>query len=200
MQLDGAEKILEFWFGADDAPNDVRDQLAARWFVRDDGFDGEIRARFSNLIDAAISGELDSWTRSPRSWLALLLLLDQFPRNIYRESSLAFCGDYKAQRTAVAGISRGDDRELPIRYRVFAYLPLEHAEDLLLQRRSVALIEALAEDPDAKPAAVYAQYLDYAKRHCEVIARFGRFPHRNDVLGRISTPGEHAYLNAGGGF
>jgi uncharacterized protein (DUF924 family) len=200
MQTDNAEEILEFWFGADDAPSDVRERLSARWFVRDDGFDALIRSRFGHLVDAAINGELEAWNRSPRSWLALLLLLDQFPRNIYRDTSRAFAGDEKAQRAALDGISRGEDRGLPVRYRLFAYLPLEHAEELPLQRRSVALFEALAQDPDALPTEAYSQYLDYARRHSDVIARFGRFPHRNAVLGRMSTPEEQAYLDAGGGF
>jgi uncharacterized protein (DUF924 family) len=200
MQVDRAEQVLDFWFGSDEDSGEIQEKLAARWFVRDDAFDAQIRTRFGDLVDAAIGGELGAWNISPRSWLALLLLLDQFPRNLYRDSALAFSGDEKAQRTALAGIARGDDLALPVRCRAFAYLPLEHAEDLPLQRRCVALFEALATNPEARPAEVYRQYLAYAQRHCDVIQRFGRFPHRNRVLGRRSTPDEQAYLDAGGGF
>lgn len=200
MRVDSAEQVLDFWFGGDDASEEVQAKLAARWFVRDDAFDAQIGTRFGNLIDSAISGELEAWNRSPRSWLASLLLLDQFPRNLYRDSALAFSGDDKARRIALAGIERGNDLALPVRYRAFAYLPLEHAEDLPLQLRCVALFEALASDPEAVPAEIYTQYLGYAQRHCDVIRRFGRFPHRNPVLGRTSTPDEQAYLDAGGGF
>ncbi len=198
--MQDAAAILDFWFGSDALPADEQERLAARWFRRDDAFDDAIRSRFGGLVDAARAGELDGWTTAPASWLALLLLLDQFPRNLYRNSAAAFAGDAKAQRLAQDGIARGDDQALAARYRAFAYLPLEHAEDLTLQQRCVRLFEALAADPQAQPAAAYLSYLDYARRHCEVIARHGRFPHRNRVLGRTSTPEEQAYLDAGGGF
>lgn len=200
MPVDSVEQVLDFWFGSEDASVEVREKRAARWFVRDDAFDAQIRTRFGNLVDAAIGGGLGAWNLSPRGRLALLLLLDQFPRNLYRGSALTFSGDDEAQRTALAGIAGGDDLAIPIRCRAFAYLPLEHAEDLPLQRRCVALFEALAANPEARPTEVYTQYLGYAQRHCDVIQRFGRFPHRNRVLGRISTPEEQAYLDAGGGF
>lgn len=200
MRVDSAEQVLDFWFGDDEASTEVHEKLAARWFVRDAAFDAQIRMRFGNLVDAAIGGELGAWNHSPRSWLALLLVLDQFPRNLYRNSAFAFFGDDKAQRTALAGIARGYDLALPVRCRAFAYLPLEHAEDLPLQLRCVALFEALAASPEARPTEVYAQYLGHPKRHCDVIQRFGRFPHRNLSLGRSSTRDEQAYLDAGGGF
>jgi uncharacterized protein (DUF924 family) len=200
MHVDSAEQVVDFWFGRDEDPEEVQGKRAARWFVRDDAFDAQVRIRFGSLVDAAISGELGAWNLSPRSWLALLILLDQFPRNLYRDSALAFSGDDKAQRTALAGIARGDDLAVPVRYRAFAYLPLEHAEDLPLQRRCIALFEALAASPEAKPTEAYTRYLGYARRHYDVIQRFGRFPHRNRVLGRASTPDEQAYLDAGGGF
>jgi uncharacterized protein (DUF924 family) len=196
---DSSAQVLDFWFGEDDLPAAEREKFSARWFARDDAFDERIRSRFSALIDAAIAGELDGWQQSPSSWLALLLLLDQFPRNIHRDSAMAFAGDVRAQRIALAGIARGDDQAIPAERRAFAYLPLEHSEDLSLQQHSVRLFDALAavgESPDAR----YVQYLDYARRHWDVIRRFGRFPHRNKVLGRTSTPEEQAYLDAGGGF
>lgn len=200
MRVDNAEQILDFWFGDPQASEEMQEKLAARWFARDAAFDAQIRMRFGNLVDAAIGGELGAWDFSPRSWLALLLVLDQFPRNLYRDSAFAYSGDDRAQRIALAGLARGDDLVLPVRCRAFAYLPLEHAENLPLQLRCVSLFEALATDPEARPPQGYTQYLEYARRHCEVIQRFGRFPHRNLLLGRTSTPDEQAYLDAGGGF
>lgn len=198
--MDDAAAILDFWFGSDTLPADEQEARAARWFRRDDAFDDAIRNRFGSLVEAARSSELDGWATAPASWLALLLLLDQFPRNLYRNSAAAFASDARAQRLALDGIAQGYDQALAARYRAFAYLPLEHAEDLALQQRCVQLFERLAADPRALPAAVYLNYLDYARRHCDVIRRYGRFPHRNRVLGRTSTPEEQAYLEAGGGF
>ncbi|MCQ4166932.1 DUF924 family protein [Tahibacter harae] len=192
--------VLKFWFGEEGLPAAEQETLARRWFVADPAFDQEIRARFGHLVDAARAGELDSWAAQPHSWLALLLVLDQFPRNIHRGTPLAFSGDPKAQHFALAGIARGDDLRLPVQQRCFAYLPLEHAEDLRLQQRCVQLFERLREDPAATPAEPYAMYLDYARRHLDVIQRFGRFPHRNAILGRSSSAAEKAYLEAGGGF
>ncbi|MBL8300110.1 MAG: DUF924 domain-containing protein [Rhodanobacteraceae bacterium] len=194
------ETILEFAFGPDEAPATVQERLVQRWFVHDDAFDAEIRRRFADLIDVAIAGELDSWAKSARGRLALLFILDQFPRNLYRNTPGAYAGDSAAQRLALEGIARGDDLAVAPRQRAFCYLPLEHAEDLVLQRRSVALFTALAADPLAVPRQQYETYLDYARRHMEVIQRFGRFPHRNRALGRPSNPDEQAYLSAAGGF
>lgn len=200
MSTERISAIIEFWFGADDLDPAEHERLAQRWFVRDPLFDAEIRFRFGGLLDPGLAGEFDVWAAQPRGRLALLLLLDQFPRNLYRDSPRAFAGDFKAQRIAVDGIAKGHDGVLPIRYRAFCYLPLEHAEDLTLQRRNVTLFTALAADPAAVPAARYAQYLDYAERHLDVIRRFGRFPHRNRLLGRATTADEQQYLDAGGGF
>jgi len=194
------EAILDFWFGADSQSPADEARMVKRWFVRDDTFDDEIRRRFGELVAPAIAGELAVWAESPRGRLALLLVLDQFPRNLYRDDLAAFAGDAAAQRCALEGIGCGHDLALDPRYRAFCYLPLEHAEDLALQQRCVALFTALAEDTSALPVDRYAMYLDYARRHREVIARFGRFPHRNRVLGRSTTADEQAYLDAGGGF
>lgn len=200
MIADSSDDVLAFWFGDGSESDAEREKLSLRWFNRDDAFDAQILAKFGSLVDAGIAGELDDWQRSSSGWLALLLMLDQFPRNIHRNSPMAFSGDARAQRIALAGIARGDDTAIPTYQRAFAYLPLEHAEDVTLQQRCVSLFEALAKSVDAVPAPVFAQYLDYAQRHCAVIRRFGRFPHRNQVLGRTSTPEEQAYLDAGGGF
>ncbi len=134
-------------------------------------------------------------------WLALLLVLDQFPRNLYRNDPRAWAADAVAQRVALSGLARGDDRQLPAVQRVFAYLPLEHAEDSALQQRSVALFESLLAEAEPERRPEFENYLDYARRHREVIARFGRFPHRNAALGRPDTPEEKRYLaRPGAGF
>ena len=128
-------------------------------------------------------------------------MLDQFPRNAFRGQPDAFASDAQALRVALAGIERGHDKALPPMARVFCYLPLEHAEDLAMQRRSVALFSALVEAPDAEPADFLAVTLDFAHKHLEVIERFGRFPHRNAVLGRVNTAAEQDYLaQPGAGF
>ena len=139
--------------------------------------------------------------RRPAVELALLILLDQFPRNLYRDDPRAWAADASAQRVALSGLARSDDRQLPAVQRVFAYLPLEHAEDSALQQRSVELFEALLAEAAPERRQQFEDYLDYARRHREVIARFGRFPHRNATLGRVSTPQETLYLvQPGAGF
>ncbi|HRN77363.1 DUF924 family protein [Ottowia sp.] len=193
--------VLEFWFGAYPLDLQVMQQEQARWFQKNEAFDAELRDRFLPTIEAARAGHLDQWAQDPASWLALLIVLDQFPRNAFRGQPDAFASDAQALRVALAGIERGHDKALPPMARVFCYLPLEHAEDLAMQRRSVALFSALVEAPDAEPADFLAVTLDFAHKHLEVIERFGRFPHRNAVLGRVNTAAEQDYLaQPGAGF
>ena len=187
-----AEAVLAFWFA---------EESAAHWFAADAAFDAQIRTRFGAVATAAADGELDGWTRTPLGWLALLILLDQFSRNLHRNDAKAWAQDPKALSLALAGIERGDDQALPPLQRVFAYLPLEHAEDLAVQHRSVALFEALCAESQPEQRASFEGFLDYARRHRDVIERFGRFPHRNAVLGRSSTAEEAIYLaQPGAGF
>lgn len=187
-----AQDVLDFWFA---------EANATRWFAVDDAFDAQIRERFGAAAKAAAEGRLDDWARTPPGWLALLILLDQFPRNLYRNDPRAWAADASAQRVALSGLARGDDRQLPAVQRVFAYLPLEHAENPALQQRSVALFEAVAAEAEPAQRALFEDYLDYARRHQQLIARFGRFPHRNTALGRSSTPDELHYLaQPGAGF
>ncbi|HET7358774.1 MAG TPA: DUF924 family protein [Rhodanobacteraceae bacterium] len=195
-----ADTVLDFWFGAAGAAAPVAER-SARWFGNDPAFDATIRERFGATLAAASAGLLDDWTRTPHGRLALLIVLDQFPRNMHRGTAAAFASDARAQAIALAGLARGDDRLLEPLQRVFCYLPLEHAEDLQLQERCVDLFEALHASVPAAHRAQFNGFLVYARQHREVIARFGRFPHRNAALGRIDTPQERDYLaQPGSGF
>ena len=186
------QDILDFWFDP---------AHAAHWFAADASFDAQIRQCFSSVTNDAADGRLDDWVARADSWLALLILLDQFPRNLYRGGAGAWAADVKAQRVALSGLDDGFDQSLPPLQRVFAYVPLEHAENLGLQQRSVALFESLHTAASSEQRKRYAGFLDYARRHREVIVRFGRFPHRNAVLGRTSTVDEGSYLaQPGAGF
>lgn len=161
-----------------------------QWFNGGHAFDAECRARFADAHLAASRGELDDWATSAEGALALCLLLDQIPRNIYRHSGHAFATDGLALRHARQALDAGLDQQIDPELRAFFYLPFEHSETLADQRRSLALFEALGIE----------HYRRYAQAHLEVIARFDRFPHRNRALGRINTPEEQAWLDAGGGF
>jgi len=185
-----AAAVLAFWFGAVEPAGD---HPRAEWFRKDPAFDGRIRAQFGGLIEAALVGELDGWTVQPSTALARLLLLDQFTRNVFRGSPRAFAGDAQALAGAQALVGSGGDLRLGPLRRVFAYLPFEHAEDPAAQVESLRLFAALSQ---AEPAL--AAYEDHARRHDEVIGRFGRFPHRNAILGRVSTPEEAAFLQQPG--
>lgn len=175
------EEILDFWFGGEDRFCEV-------WFRRDEDFDREVRERFSEDYEQAAAGKLDDWMSSPHEALALILVLDQFPRNLFRNDPRAYVTDEKARGVADHTVSTGLDRGLEPLGRTFVYLPFEHSEDVQDQHRSVELFLALDSELDTP------EILDYAVRHREVIERFGRFPHRNEVLGRPPTPEEEAFL------
>lgn len=186
-----AQKILDFWFLPPDHPG--HGQARMEWFRKDDGFDAQIRAYFGTLIDGAIAGDLGEWDATPHGALARLIVLDQFTRNVYRGTPRAFAGDAWALALAVAMTQQGLDQQLPPMLRAFVYLPFEHAEDLAMQARAVELFQRLSQ---TQPG--FESMLDYALRHQEVIARFGRFPHRNTILGRASTPEEVEFLRQPG--
>jgi len=170
--------IVTFWFDAD----------PERWFEQDDAFDAEIRRRFAATYDAATAGKLADWESAPQSCLALLIALDQFPRNMFRGSARSFATDPMALRIAKSAITRGFDQATPMPARQFFYLPLMHSEDLADQERCVALYRALGDE----------DLLKWADMHLDIIRRYGRFPHRNALLGRVTTPDEQAFLDAGG--
>jgi uncharacterized protein (DUF924 family) len=192
------EEVLSFWFGDS---LDSLDAIAARkvlWFVQSDAFDQSIETRFGSLPDRALRGEFDGWSREPCPALALVLVLDQFPRNLYRGNPRSFEFDSKACEIALLAIEADFDQKLHPLEASFLYLPLEHAEDLLLQDRSVELFVKLVSRAPVDLRPMFDQFSAYAIRHREVIRQFGRFPHRNAVLRRRSTREELAYLESGG--
>jgi len=188
------QPVLDFWFLPQGHPGHLR--IRAEWFQKNPAFDDTVRARFGALVDSAISGGLADWEQAPQGALAKVLVLDQFTRNIWRDTARAFAGDAQALGLAQHMLAQGHDRSMAAVERQFAYLPFMHAEDLPSQERSVALYQALA--------AAYPEHLgtlDFAVRHRDIIARFGRFPHRNAQLGRPSTPEETVFLaQPGSGF
>lgn len=187
-------EVLEFWFGPASQRAGMRPREA--WFRKDPAFDQAIRERFGPTIEAALQGALPGWDDTPEDTLAQILLLDQFTRNAWRDTPRAFAGDERALALARRLVDRGDDLRLAPMLRWFVYMPFEHAEDLAVQDESVRLFTALAQ---AAPG--FEGPLDYALRHRDVIRRFGRFPHRNAILGRDSSPEERAYLSQpGAGF
>jgi uncharacterized protein (DUF924 family) len=186
MPLASWPDVLEFWFGAPDSPAFGRPR--APWFVKSAEFDARILDRFLATHEAATAGALDAWSSRPLAALALAVVLDQFPRNMFRGTPRAFAADARALALARDAVQRGFDEVLLPVQRWFVYLPFEHAEDLGAQRESLRLFERLATD------AAGAGTLAYAMRHYAVIERFGRFPHRNAILGRASTPEELAFL------
>lgn len=183
------EEILEFWFGRPGAADYGGTRKA--WFRKDAAFDAAIRERFGAAIETALSGGFADWT-APRGILARILLLDQFTRNSFRDTTRAFAGDALALTLAEEAIARGDDVELIPVERWFMYLPYVHAESPSAQERAVSLFR------DLRDTTGLAEPLDWAERHAEVIRLFGRFPHRNAILGRESTPEEVAFLAAPG--
>jgi uncharacterized protein (DUF924 family) len=183
----GAEKVLRFWFA--DEPGSRDSMLQSRWFFPTPEFDLLCTTRFLASYEDAAHGRLDDWKNGPRSCLALVLLLDQFPRNMFRGTARAFATDAKARELTRYAIASGFDRELSPIMRMFLYLPLEHSESLNDQLESVRLTSELAsENRD------YSEILAYAEQHLEVFRRFGRFPARNHALGRQSTQDEVKFL------
>lgn len=188
------KELFDFWFGSSDDDAEVASSQAELWWGKSPETDDEIGARFGALASAAAGGVLDHWRGSPHGRLGLILLLDQMPRVIHRGSPEAFAQDEKAREVAIRGMASGGDRLLRPIERVFFYLPFEHSESLDDQQRSVELFTDLAESVPDEWRETFDGFVDYAERHREVIERFGRFPHRNEILGRESTPEEIEYL------
>lgn len=186
--------VLDFWIGPLDAEGLSNDTHAARWFRKDLAFDAEVRTRFEPTLRAIMEGACADWCDRPEGRLAYVIALDQFPRNMYRDTAAAFSGDKEALATARAGIEFGHDRLLRGVQRVFFYMPFMHAETLVDQNRSVALFTAFRDETSGKLQRGLADNVRFAEAHRDIIARWGRFPHRNAQLGRPSTPDELTFL------
>jgi uncharacterized protein (DUF924 family) len=186
---DTADSILDFWFGRPGSADYGRERK--EWFRKNAAFDAAIRSRFGAEVETALAGGYADWT-APRVQLARVLLLDQFTRNAFRDTPRAFAGDTLARTIVTGAVARGDDRELIPMERYFIYLPFAHAEDLAMQERSVELFRKLRDEAGLDDPLVWAE------RHAAVIRLFGRFPHRNAILGRESTAEEVAFLSAPG--
>lgn len=190
-----AEDVLTFWLGAQGAPPLEK---ATRWYEKDDAFDREIAVRFRETLEKAVRGELAPWKTTPRGRLAFVILLDQFSRNMFRGTPRSFAQDALASSTVDEAIAAGDEASLAIIERLFLYMPLMHSENVARQHACVAAFERLHADAPADLEKFVANSLGYAKRHAEIVVRFGRFPHRNEILGRASTAEEIEFLKQPG--
>ncbi|NWL18404.1 DUF924 family protein [Pseudomonas umsongensis] len=192
------QPLLEWWFGTAEEARAIAADKGKLWFGKRDSQDLEARERFGDQVEQALTGGLTEWMQCPEGWLALVLLLDQLPRMIFRDTPKAFSGDLRAQKLAAQGIAADFDRQLSPIQRVFILLVFEHSENLAVQNEGVSRhIELVAQQPESD-RALFADYLDFAERHQKVIAQFGRFPHRNAVLGRESTAEELEFLSKPG--
>lgn len=181
-----ADALLRFWFGSEVADQATEPQ--AKWFTKDPSFDEAFRSAFLEDYEAAINGQYESWRATAETTVALVVLLDQFPRNVFRNRAEAFASDAQARDVARHALAQKFDEALPPVWRWFLYLPFEHSESLEDQRLSMRLFESLRGHGDSASA------IDYARRHLEIIERFGRFPHRNAALERTSTEEELQFL------
>ena len=191
LAAESPQAVLDFWFGPPDDPGHRLPRQA--WFRKDPAFDQQVRERFGPTIDAALAGRLHPWAAEPLSALAQVIVLDQFTRNAFRDSARAFAGDERALAAARAMVAAGQDRALAGVQRQFAYMPFEHAEDVAAQQQALRLFGQLGQEEPA-----LADLLRWAQAHHDIVARFGRFPHRNALLGRTSTPEEEAFLKTPG--
>ena len=184
--MERARALLDFWFGGPDDPQRLHHRQI--WFRSTPEFDAAVRAGFAADHDAAVAGALAEWEAEAETALALVMLLDQVPRNIFRSTPRAFASDPLALATTLRALDRGFDQAVPPAWRLFFYLPFEHSEDLEHQRRGLDLLMALP------PVTGRSPDLHMSRRHLEIIEEFGRFPHRNPILGRESTPAELVFL------
>lgn len=196
--MENIDSVLGYWFGANPDDAVVAKEKTHVWWEADPAVDNEIRTRFGGLAEAVSRNELAAWSETPRGLLALILLTDQFPRNMYRGTPRAFAFDAAALASCKCGIARGFDLQLRPIERVFHYLPLEHSESLQDQHEAVRLFSDLMQAAATDRRELFAGYLRYAELHRYVIARFGRFPHRNRILGRASTAEEEVFLKQPG--
>jgi len=192
-----ATEVLEFWFGPSwDDPSRTSERSGLWWGGRE--HDGPISERFGALVEAAAADALDDWAITPEGALALVIVVDQFRRNVFRGRAEAFGDDARSLALSLRAQDEGWDRDLPPVPRVFLYMPMQHAEDIVVQDRAVQVFQALADEQPDAIKGVLQGFADYAHTHRDLIARFGRFPHRNPILGREPSAEETAYLNDGG--
>jgi uncharacterized protein (DUF924 family) len=180
------DEVLDFWFGREG--EEGYGEFREAWFTKDPELDREIRDRFEPIYEESASGKLEDWKSDPQSCLALIVVLDQFPRNMFRGDPRMYATDELARAAARHAVDHAYDRELSPAQRLFLYLPFEHSEDLEDQRRSMELFRGLSAEMGSE------DLLGYAVRHMEIVERFGRFPHRNEILGRATTPEEVEFL------
>lgn len=193
-----ADAVHEFWFGTDADDVKVADQKKKLWWSKGTAVDDIIAQRFEKFTLAAADGSLNSWKTTPRGLLALILLTDQFPRNMYRGAPASFAYDHIALQLSLHALELGVDQLLRPIERVFVYLPLEHSESIADQERAVQLFAQLAKEGVISQKMAFDGFHQFAIRHRDIIARFGRFPHRNEILGRTSTEEEIAFLKTAG--
>lgn len=191
------EKLLHVWFGPPEQPPLA---VSKQWFSKNDAFDQALRTQFEATLEAGVHGQLEAWKSTARGRLALIVLFDQISRNIFRGTSRSFAQDSLALEQTLDVLAKGEERFLTKIERYFVLMPLMHAEDVALQRKCVAEFEKLvAETPEPKDVRdLLLNALDYAQRHAVIVERFGRFPHRNAILGRESTPEEKEFLTQPG--
>jgi uncharacterized protein (DUF924 family) len=193
-------EVLDFWLGDGVQKDWPTEDLGKRWFGGGAELDAEISTRFGNEVEAAVSGGLQDWEQPRLNRLALVILLDQFTRNVFRGSARAFAGDARAQQLVQQTIAAGEDLQLPWAARLFLYMPLMHAESLALQDECVASFARLVADAPESLKVRLQDNLDFARKHRDIVVRFGRFPYRNAALGRTDTPEEKDFLLKGPRF
>jgi uncharacterized protein (DUF924 family) len=188
------EELLSFWFGELDEHGHADGEHARRWYMKNEAFDEELRSRFGELHAAVVGGQHEGWLASDRGRLAYVIVLDQLSRNLFRGTGRMFAADARALEVALDGVAAGADRRLRHDERAFLYMPLMHSEEPAVQDRCVELFAAWRDELPPDRRAGVERSLDYAERHRVIVRRFGRFPHRNELLGRTSTPEELAFL------
>lgn len=197
-ELACVNSLLSDWFGELQPDGHSPEGRVTRWWSKDPDFDAWLRETYGSHVDAALDHQYRHWVGTPRSWLALLLLLDQLTRNIFRDTHRMYAGDEQAVAVCREGLERGLHLELPCQYQVFALMPLMHAEDLDCQRRCVDEFAALMTRATPSLAASLAYNHSFAIQHLRIVERFGHFPHRNELIGRASTDEELLFLKTPG--
>ncbi|MCB9667052.1 MAG: DUF924 domain-containing protein [Myxococcales bacterium] len=192
------EGVLKEWFGTLSPDGRVQDDVRERWWQKDPTYDAHLRDRWGKTLASARQGELDAWEKTPRGALALVIVLDQWSRNIHRGSSDMFAADTQARAVAKRALAQGHHLALPHELRSFFYLPLMHSENVDDQSQCVALFKHLVADSSGPLRENFLKQVDFAERHRDIIEKFGRFPHRNATLGRTSTAEEEAFLKEPG--